>query len=137
MINKIIVHCADTPNGREHGVDDIRRWHIKERGMRDVGYHAVIKINGEIELGRDSILSGKDFVQGAHVAGHNKNSIGICLIGRDEFTKDQMLALEGLVATLKSSYPDAEVLGHVDLDSGKTCPNFDVKKWWSDVSKWS
>lgn len=136
MINKIVIHCSDTPNGREHGVDDIRRWH-KERGWSDVGYHAVIKINGDIELGRDSALSGKDFVQGAHVAGHNKNSIGICLIGRDEFTKDQMLSLEGLVMTLKSSYPDAEVLGHADLDSGKTCPNFDVKNWWSDVSAWS
>ena len=37
-IDKIIIHCAATPEGRPHSVEDIRRWH-KAQGFADVGYH--------------------------------------------------------------------------------------------------
>ena len=125
-ITKVVVHCSDTPNGRETSAEDIHRWH-RERGWDGIGYHHVIKLNGEIEAGRPR------FWQGAHADPFNKDSIGVCLVGRDEFTADQMRALEGLILSYKAEYSDAQVLGHNDLNPHKTCPNFDVKAWWVGV----
>lgn len=125
-IDTIVIHCSDTPNGRWHDAEDINRWH-KERGWNEIGYHWVIPPDGMPQQGRDEAIPG------AHVRGHNQRSIGICLIGRDEFNDDQMRALEGLVIALKSRWPGADVVGHNDLDKGKTCPNFNAIEWWSDV----
>ncbi|MEE1366600.1 MAG: N-acetylmuramoyl-L-alanine amidase, partial [Muribaculaceae bacterium] len=33
-INKIIVHCSATPEGKAFSVADIRRWHL-QRGFSD------------------------------------------------------------------------------------------------------
>ena len=123
-IKKIVVHCSDTPNGREHTAEDIHRWH-KERGWDGIGYHYVIRINGTVDAGRPM------YWQGAHVSGNNKDSIGICLIGRDEYAVKQLDALYWLIYKIKKEFPEAEVFGHCDLDSKKTCPNFDVKEWLS------
>jgi N-acetylmuramoyl-L-alanine amidase len=83
-INRIFVHCSDTPTGRDVSAADIKRWHTdpkpKGNGWRDIGYSHVIRIDGTIELGRPVEQVG------AHVAGHNSDSIGICLVGRDKFT---------------------------------------------------
>jgi hypothetical protein len=50
-IEHIVVHCADTYADMNIGVEQIRKWHLK-RGWNDVGYHYVIRRNGQIELGR-------------------------------------------------------------------------------------
>jgi N-acetyl-anhydromuramyl-L-alanine amidase AmpD len=68
------------------------------------------------------------------VSGHNANSLGICLLGREEFTKDQYASLEQVLKSLLIKYPGAEILGHRDLDDKKTCPNFDVRGWWEGVT---
>ena len=98
---------------------DIHRWH-KERGFDGIGYHYVICEDGTTETGRPHYWSG------AHVAGHNKDTLGVCLIGRDEFTDQQMGALVELYDKLAALYPEAEWLNHRDLDPDKTCPNFDA-----------
>jgi N-acetylmuramoyl-L-alanine amidase len=85
-----------------------------------IGYHAVIRRSGLVEMGRPEYWSG------AHVKGHNHESLGVCLIGRDQYTNNQLESLRQLLRDWKSKYPSAEILGHRDLDSGKTCPNFDV-----------
>ena len=46
-----------------------------KRGTRDIGYHFVIQRNGEVDEGRPIEQTG------AHVKGHNHDSIGICYIG--------------------------------------------------------
>ena len=63
-ISKIIVHCSATQEGKDISVDTIRKWHLK-RGWRDIGYHFVISLDGEIEEGRPIEQSG------AHTKGHN------------------------------------------------------------------
>ena len=73
-INKIILHCSATPEGREHNVEDIRRWHLR-RGFSDIGYHYLIHLDGTIEVGRPIEK------RGAHCSGQNRNSIGICYVG--------------------------------------------------------
>ena len=138
-INKIIVHCSATPEGKDYTVDDIRRWHTTPvnkggHGWSDIGYHYVVYRNGDIVKGRDVDI------QGAHCAdnGGNINSIGICYIGgcardgktpKDTRTDAQKLALLNLLLDLKKLYPHAVILGHRDLDEhGKLCPSFDAKR---------
>lgn len=121
-INTLIVHCADTPPNMDCGAKEIDSWH-KERGWTGIGYHYVIRRDGSIEYGREVS------VPGAHVRGHNTDSIGVCLIGGKggfNFTPLQMSALSTLMVTLKNVYPDAQVKGHRDLDPGKDCPTFDA-----------
>lgn len=117
---KIVVHCSDTPDNREHTAADIHRWH-QERGWDGIGYHWVIRRDGTIEPGRP------EYWTGAHVKGHNKGSIGICLIGRKHFTTAQFDALR----THLNWHPESfELFGHYELDPSKTCPNFNVKEWY-------
>jgi hypothetical protein len=49
-INSIIIHCSATQG--DVSIETIRKWHVEERGFRDVGYHYVIRTNGTIEVGR-------------------------------------------------------------------------------------
>lgn len=133
-INKIIIHCSASEFGN---AQRIREWHL-EKGWSDIGYHYVInngkvfkddKINqrvqdGFIEKGRD------DSIVGAHTQGQNSNSIGICLIGNKDFTKEQFNSLDTLLDSLLKAYnlTKNDVYGHYNFSS-KTCPNFDVQEF--------
>lgn len=126
-IERIVVHCADTPASMDIGVDEIDRWH-RERGWSGVGYHYVIRRDGEIEHGRP------EGIMGAHVRGYNRNSLGICLVGGKggfNYTAVQMQSLEKLYTTLSTKYNAAEWHGHRDLDTAKSCPCFDVREYLS------
>jgi len=122
MINTIVIHCSASPQGRGDDAATIHRWH-KQRGWAGIGYNWVIVESGAVQAGRP------EYWTGAHCKGHNTGSIGICLIGEDTFTDEQMSALVGMVRILKAKYPGAEVLGHYQLDDGKTCPNIDIPQW--------
>lgn len=124
-INEIIIHCSATPNGRFHDVDDIRRWHVEGNGWDDIGYHHVIRTDGMTEKGRDESKVG------AHAKGHNRNSIGICIIGNDQYNAVQWYRLRQLVAQLMTKYPDAKVIGHNEI-SHKSCPGFNVQEWFKN-----
>ena len=138
----IVVHCSATPPDSDIGADEINDWH-ESRGWNGIGYHAVIRRDGQIEFGRhfDAI--------GAHVKGHNARSVGVCLVGgvdedgkaEDNFTPDQGESLMNLLGMLRCAYPGAEVLGHRDLSPDlngdgvidshewvKDCPSFDVRE---------
>jgi N-acetylmuramoyl-L-alanine amidase len=134
-ITEIIIHCADTPNGdRTYDIGDIDEWH-KDRGfvrpdttkrphLKHVGYHYVINPDGSIAVGR----SHKEI--GAHAAGRNAASIGICLIGRDKYTVAAWYALADVVDDLCVAYPRIRnIIGHNDVTSKKTCPGFKVADW--------
>ena len=127
-INKIIIHCADTPAGRYFDVDDIRRWHI-HRGFSDIGYHFVILLDGTIQLGRPLHKVG------AHTRGHNLDSIGICYIGGKNFdtrTHEQKESLILLIKTVKRMFNNPKVHGHRDF-ANKLCPSFDAKEEYKDT----
>ena len=161
LITLIVIHCSASPNsdslfrgspgtpGFLTPAQVIDGWHA-QRGFKrsaeararlnpqlwSIGYHYLIYRNGVIATGR-----GEDEV-GAHVAGFNQKSLGICLIGTDQFTPEQWASLRDLVARLRAKYPDARVVGHRDLSPDqnangivesfewlKTCPGFDVAAW--------
>jgi len=131
QINRIIIHCSYTPPSMDIGADTIRRWHVNERGWTDIGYHYVIRRNGEIEEGRPVERMG------AHARGNNADSVGICLVGGmaegggDDcnFTRQQWQAMDDLVTRLEDDFGDLAVIGHRDCDDGKTCPTFDAFQW--------
>ena len=119
-IKYLVVYCSDTPNNREVTAAEIHDWHKNGNGWDGIGYHVVIKRDGAIEHGRP------EYWAGAHVKGHNSESLGVCLIGRDQYTDNQLNSLQEVLRTWKIKYPTAATVGHRDLDPGKTCPNFDV-----------
>lgn len=118
-IRRIIIHCSDSPNDRDIGVREIKDWHLN-RGFLDVGYHYVVRRNGEVENGRPLKRAG------AHCEGYNSDSIGICLVGRDQFTEQQFNAIKAVLMSLKRVCPNVtEIKGHREYSTakGKTCPN--------------
>ena len=131
-INKIIVHCSATPEGRDYTVADIDRWH-RQRGFKCIGYHYVIYRDGSVHTGRPLEQIG------AHCTGQNTGSIGICYIGgcaadgktpKDTRTDAQKLALSVLVHDLATRYK-AKVYGHREF-ANKACPSFDVAREYED-----
>lgn len=130
-IKRIVIHCAATMPSHDIGAADIDRWH-KKRGWSGIGYHGVIRRDGTFEPGRDINRNG------AHAAGYNSGSIGICLaggLGQDNrpapaYTREQWRALKALITDLRDQYPKADILGHRDLPGvAKACPSFDVRHW--------
>ena len=129
-INKIIIHCSATPEGRNFTVDEIRDWHVNGNGWSDIGYHYVIYLDGSVHIGRPLSKVG------AHCKGYNRGSIGICYIGgvdaddvkraEDTRTPEQKIALRALVDGLRGIYPHITVHGHNEFSS-KACPSFDVQ----------
>ena len=123
-IRYLVVHCSDTDD--DLTASDIHAMHLGF-GWDGIGYHAVIIKDGTIEQGRPHFWSG------AHVYGHNEKSLGVCLIGRNDFTSEQMTALYGLLRDWIARYPQARICGHRDFpNTQKTCPNFDVATWVKD-----
>ena len=129
-IDLLAVHCSATMPHHDVSAADIDRWHRK-RGWSGIGYHYVIRRDGTQEIGRDVDIAG------AHAAGHNRNSIGICMIGglgpdnkpAPLYTRAQWRSLKALLAELRTLYPDADVKGHRELGAPKACPSFDVAHW--------
>jgi N-acetylmuramoyl-L-alanine amidase len=126
QINKIIIHCSATPEGRKTSAEEIKSWHL-ERGFSDIGYHYIVHLDGSISYGRniDKI--------GAHSRGQNKMSIGVCYIGgldecldpKDTRTPQQKESLLILLKTLKKLHSKAVIYGHRDF-SEKACPSFNA-----------
>lgn len=127
----IVIHCSATSERANVGRAEIDVWH-RDQGWSGIGYHYVIRRNGDIEIGRPAEEVG------AHVKGFNAHSLGICLVGGvnerkepvDNFTSDQWDSLGLLVDGLQRKYPTATVCGHRDFPNvDKACPSFDVLEW--------
>lgn len=128
-INKLIIHCSATPEGKDVKTETIRSWHINGNHWADIGYHYVIELDGSIHKGRD------ESVVGAHCKCQNANSIGICYVGgvakdgktpKDTRTEAQKQSLIKLLKSLKEKYPNATIHGHNEF-AAKACPSFDAK----------
>lgn len=143
----IVIHCSATRAAQDVSAADINRWH-KQQGWSGIGYHYVITRSGALQKGR-----GVDEV-GAHVAGLNAVSVGICLVGglnnqnarpENNFTPQQFETLRKLLDELTIRYPGAKVCGHRDLSPDKDrdgvvekhewlkdCPCFEAPQWAKD-----
>jgi len=135
-ITAIVIHCSASRNGDARvTADEISRWH-REKGWRAIGYHYVIHVDGALYAGRPLAEAG------AHVAGNNAWSLGICLVGTDRFSTAQWETLRDLVRNLQGQFQAARVVGHRDYSPDlngdgiidpwehfKQCPGFDVAEW--------
>lgn len=125
-INKIVIHCSDSPHvlsGKQVGSTLIKEWHLK-RGFSDIGYHAVIIKDGTIQQGRDESETG------AHAKGHNKDSVAVCLVGTDSFTASQFVSLKALLKLWMTRHHlgIGDVYCHYQLNPQKTCPNILIEE---------
>lgn len=146
-ITDIVIHCTATRAWQDFSADDIRRMH-KAQGWADIGYHYVVRLDGTIEPGRDVDKIG------AHVSGHNANSIGVVYVGgldnqgkpKDTRTENQKHALLNLLLDLRQLYPNAQISGHRDFSPDKNgngivefheyikqCPCFDAKTEYKSI----
>lgn len=139
---------------RDTTKEELFQWHVRERGWSDIGYHYLVRRDGTIHPCRPVARSG------AHVAGVNSRSVGICLSGDGEVgpaTKDQYAAAIGLTAELMIKYdvPVYGVLGHREVNdlvaSGevaqkyrtpKTCPGryidmTEVRRGLASITHWN
>lgn len=130
-VDLIVVHCSASKPGAAVDAAEIRRWHLA-RGFNDIGYHFVILPDGTIQQGRPVEQIG------AHAAGYNSKSIGICLVGglnekgrpTANFSREQYNALRDLLEKLRQTFPNTKIRGHRDLPNvNKDCPCFDVRSW--------
>lgn len=143
-IERIYFHCS----GSEWGdVETIRSWHVdpfpRGRGWSDIGYHYVItNLFPQYMNWKDSIpmkefdgavWEGRPLKRvGAHVQGDNKDTVGVCLVGNEHFSCNQIDAGAELAAQLcrRFGLKSDDVVGHREywLKRGetplKTCPNF-------------
>lgn len=141
-IRRLIIHQSASSWGDVKAID---AWH-RQRGWKGIGYHRVIlngyrtarsaydaKLDGVIQTGRP------DEQVGAHCAGANADSLGICLIGDGRalgdggyMTSAQHAALVDACYRLCKRYGITynNVVGHNEMASGikqgKTCPGFAV-----------
>ena len=143
QINEIIIHCSATRANWREGqktstkVAEIKRWHVKDNGWSDIGYHFLIDRDGTVAKGRPVTRSG------AHTKGHNKDTIGVCLIGghgssetdsfEDHFTPAQEKALRQKLKDMRSIYGPVKISGHNQY-AAKACPGFSVPLWLNEIA---
>ena len=114
--NRFIIHhtaSQDVP------ASTIHQWHLNQ-GWSGIGYHFVIRQNGDIERGRAENLIG------AHAGEKgNPDSIGIVLTGNFETGKPTTAQIDSLLWLLKDylfpKYGVKPVIGHKDV-MATACP---------------
>ena len=135
VITLIVIHCSAVAPNQRSSAAQIDTWH-RQRGWKfGIGYHYVVRRDGQIEPGRP------EWMVGAHCQNHNAHSVGICYEGgidireqaADTRTAAQKLALRQLLEDLHRRYPRALIVGHHDLDPRKDCPCFDAVREYADL----
>ena len=135
-ITLIVIHCSAVRPDQTSSAAQIDTWHRQRDFHLGIGYHYVVRRNGEIEAGRP------EYMVGAHCLNHNSHSIGVCYEGgydargqpADTRTEAQKASLRRLLKTLHKDYPEALIVGHHDLDPKKACPCIaDVVREYNDL----
>jgi N-acetylmuramoyl-L-alanine amidase len=121
-VDKIVIHCSASKETVNYTFEQCIKDH-KARGFNTCGYHRFISRDGTVYIGRDFD------VMGAHVAGHNARSIGICYEGgldskgkpKDTRTEAQKESLIKCIteAVLWAGGSITRICGHRDLSSDK------------------
>ena len=135
-ITLIVIHCSAVRSDQTSSAAQIDTWHRKQGWKLGIGYHYVVRRDGEIEPGRP------EYIVGAHCLNHNAHSIGACYEGglnirgqpADTRTEAQKAALRWLLRQLHRAYPKALIVGHHDLNPQKACPCIEnVAKEYADL----
>ena len=123
-IKLLVIHCSATRCNDPFTVEQLRQCHL-QRGFKDIGYHFYITRDGELHHCRPISEPG------AHVRGGlDENGCPA-----DTRTQAQRFALLDLLTILRHQYPEAQILGHYQLNASihKACPCFDCRKEYMDI----
>lgn len=116
-IHRIIIHhTATSETATPTYLEDV---HIQVRQFSMIGYHFLIAKNGDVYEGRPL------HYQGAHVLGHNSDSIGIALIGNFNVqypSFEQLVSLAALSRQLKATFKIQKVSFHKHFNASTDCP---------------
>lgn len=126
MITTGWVHCSASDRPEHDAARVMDRWH-RERGWTQIGYHAFIRKDGVIELGRPW-----DQVPAAQ-SGHNVAALAVCLHGLAlaRFTDAQARALVAFADAVDAGRqalgrPPLRWRGHCEV-AAKACPVIDYR----------
>ncbi len=120
-------HIRPTKDRNDNGIiDSFERNHISSKGCPGICYTYGIENDASIYLLNDL----RDITW--HASGYNSNYLGIVVNcnaqgptwkGTEESTDKQIESLEVLLRSLKTTFVDAEILGHGEVNSLKeNCP---------------
>jgi hypothetical protein len=139
----LVIHCTATKQGQTVTSNDIRKWHLENRGWKQVGYSDMIHQNGIIEnlvpYNTDSSVDPWEITNG--VEGHNSECRHIVYVGglttdgktaADTRTGQQLKALQSYVKRTIEFHPEILVVGHNQF-AAKACPGFDVPQWLKNI----
>ncbi|WP_294549526.1 N-acetylmuramoyl-L-alanine amidase [uncultured Bacteroides sp.] len=143
-LERLVLHCTATPEGRNVTSNEIRAWHTNPvskggRGWKQVGYTDMIHLDGRVERlvqnNEDNVVDNWEITNGAQ--GYNSTSRHVVYVGgvardgktpRDTRTSAQLEAMAAYVRDFHRRFPDVRIVGHNEL-AAKACPSFDVQKW--------
>ena len=116
----LIVHHSAVYKADGHAtLLEIQRLHREDRGWADVGYHYMLDVDGAIYAGRDLLA------RGAHTAGRNTGSAGVCLLGDFRFRAPPPAQWQALIALgrwLVSELDLTHIAAHSQFNESTVCP---------------
>ncbi|GAB3224087.1 hypothetical protein GCM10027447_12330 [Glycomyces halotolerans] len=119
-----VVHHSGASAGQS--VREIQNYHMDSNGWRDIGYNFLVDSDGKIYEGRGWTGIG------AHVAGHNTATIGVCVIGDYRSTMPTQEARDAVARLYREANrrkgSTLSVFGHRDLGS-TACPGGTLYGW--------
>lgn len=136
-ITEMIVHWSETLSNANLTGDQLEEL----TGAGTSAFHYIIRRDGSVERGVPLESSGD------HTTGHNKYSIGVCLVGGvsatseesvgsigerlnvNTITRVQYTSLNHLFRVFFSQYPGAQALGHNEVDPSESGPGFRVSRY--------
>ena len=84
----IVIHHTGNPTNDDMSAEQIHASHIYNNGWSGIGYHYVVRKNGDIEFGRP------EWAIGSHAYGENSHSIGIHVCGNFELAEPTPAQIE-------------------------------------------
>lgn len=147
-LERLVLHCTATPEGREVTSNEIRAWHTNPvskggRGWKQVGYTDMIHLDGRVERlvqnNEDANVDPWEITNGAQ--GYNSTSRHVVYVGgvardgetpKDTRTPAQLETMEAYVKDFHRRFPSVRIIGHNEL-AAKACPSFDVQEWLQSI----
>ena len=131
VTDMIVIHHTGE-NDIDASAEQIHEWHLNQ-GWAGIGYHFVIRKNGDVEIGRP------EWAVGSHAYGENWHTLGIHLSGDFETaypSTSQINSAADLIHDLCRDYEipcdRQHIVGHCDL-MATDCPGRNLYKKLADI----
>lgn len=131
VTDMIVIHHTGE-NDIDASAAQIHQWHLNNPGWAGIGYHFVIRKNGDIERGRP------EWAVGSHAYGENSHTIGIHLSGDFMTAYPTAIQIEKaalLIANICEDYgiptDRAHIVGHGEL-MPTDCPGVHLQALLND-----